>query len=184
MRNAIWTLTAMWLAIGSHATAQEVPSSPPAQPGPQLLQKFVGEWTTESEGVAGPDQPPIKLTGTIRGRRLGDFWVVNEMEAEIMGTRMQALQTIGYDVSKQKYVGSWVDSMSSYMWQYEGTLGPAGTVLTLEAEGPNMMAEGKLAKFRDSYEFKSPDHIVARSSMLTEAGEWVTFMTGHARRKK
>ena len=39
------------------------------------------------------------------------------------------------------------------------------------------MAEGKKAKFRDTYEFKSPDHSEAMSSMLVEDGKRVRFMT-------
>ena len=46
------------------------------------------------------------------------------------------------------------------------------------------MAEGKLAKFRDTYEFKSADHIEATSSMQGEDGKWVQFMTGQIKRKK
>jgi hypothetical protein len=54
---------------------------------------------------------------------------------------------------------------------------PQAKKTTFEAEGPNFMAEGKKAKFRDTNEFKSPDHSDAMSSMLGEDGKWVRFMT-------
>ena len=34
------------------------------------LEQLVGEWTTEMEGSAGPDQPPVKHTGTETVRSL------------------------------------------------------------------------------------------------------------------
>jgi hypothetical protein len=126
----------------------------------------------------------MKCKGTIHSRMLGGFWVVSEMKADMMGMPMTAIQTIGYDPESKKYVGTWVDSMLSHMWKYSGTIDPAGKKLTLEAEGPNFMHEGKLTKFRDAYEFKAKDHIVMTSSMLGEDGKWTTFMTGNARRKK
>ena len=46
------------------------------------------------------------------------------------------------------------------------------------------MAAGKLTKFRDAYEFKSADQIISTSSMQTEDGQWITFMTGTMQRKK
>ena len=97
-------------------------------------------------------------------RSLGGFWIVNEIENDMMGTTLHGLQTIGYDTDKQKYIGTWVDSILSYMWKYEGTVDESGKILTLEAEGPNYMAEGEMAKFRDVYEFKSKDKIIATSS--------------------
>jgi hypothetical protein len=45
------------------------------------------------------------------------------------------------------------------------------------------MAQDKLTRFRDSYEFKSPDHIVATSAMQGEDGAWIVFMTGEMLRK-
>ena len=60
----------------------------------------------------------------------------------------------------------------------------SGKKLMLETEGPNYMAEGKPTKFRDAYEFKTPDLIIATSLMLNEEGKWVTFMTGTMRRKQ
>src|SRR5262245_61403848 len=68
--------------------------------------------------------------------------------------------------------------------EYSGTVDESGRILHLEAEGPNFLEEGKIGKFRDSYEFKSKDHIVATSAMQDENGKWVTFMTGNIRRKK
>jgi hypothetical protein len=161
--------------------------APPKFPGPEQqhewLRQFVGEWESEAEGTAGPGQPAMKCKGTMRSRMLGGFWVISETNAEMMGTTMNAIQTIGYDPAKKKYVGTWVDSMMNHLWKYEGTVDATGKTLTLEAEGPNFFAEGKVTKFRDAYEFKSKDHIIATSSMLGDDGKWITFMTGNARRK-
>jgi hypothetical protein len=144
----------------------------------------VGAWETESEATVVPGQPPMKCKGTIQGRSLGGYWVISELKSDMMGTPITAVQTLGYDPQAQKYVGTWVDSMMNFMWKYSGTVDSAGKILTLEAEGPNFMQAGKVAKFRDTYEFKTPDHVVLSSAMLGEGGKWVTFMTGNAHRKK
>ncbi len=73
--------------------------------------------------------------------------------------------------------------MTSHMWIYEGAVDETGNKLVLEAKGPNFMADGKLTKFRDAYEFKSPDHIIVTSSLLGEDGRWITFMSGESKRK-
>jgi hypothetical protein len=46
------------------------------------LQKLVGEWTVEMECVMGPDQPPMKSTGTEVSRSLGGMWTVGEGSGE------------------------------------------------------------------------------------------------------
>jgi hypothetical protein len=91
---------------------------------------------------------------------LGGFWVLNEMKGDMVGEPMTGVQTIGYDEARKMYVGTWVDSMTAYMWQYEGNVDATGKVLTLDADGPNFMSDGKLTKFQDIYEFKSNDEIV------------------------
>jgi hypothetical protein len=166
------------------ASAQESPHFPGPVKEHQWLQKFVGSWTTESKGSMGPGQPPMECSGTLTSRALGGFWVVNELKGDVAGGAMTGIQTIGYDVSRKKYVGSWVDSMTSYLWQYEGYVDGTGKILTLEAEGPDLMANGKLARFQDVYEFTSPDEIAIYSRMLGEDGKWITFMTGTAKREE
>jgi hypothetical protein len=180
MIHKLSLIVALGLLLTSSSFAQE-----PSAPGPkhEWLKQFTGEWTVSSKATAGPGQPAIEGAGTVTSRTLGGWWVVNEMRAEMHGVTIQALQTIGYDPIKKKYVGTWVDSMLNHMWHYEGTVDETGKKLNLEAEGPNLMAQGKVARFRDSYEFKTPDHIVATSAMQGEDGTWVTFMTGDMRRK-
>jgi hypothetical protein len=165
-------------------SAQEVPIFPQPTKEHQWLQQFVGEWDTTAEGKMGPDQPAITCKGTAKSRMLGGFWLLTESDNEMMGVKINALQTIGYDSTKKKYIGTWVDSMLNHLWEYEGSVDATGKKLTLEAEGPNMLSPGKTAKFRDEYEFKSPDHIEATSSMQGEDGKWVQFMVGQLRRKK
>lgn len=74
--------------------------------------------------------------------------------------------------------------MTALMWQYEGTVDKTGKVLTLAADGPNFMADGKMTKFEDIYEFKSNSEMVMSSRMLGIDGKWVTFMSGTAKRSK
>jgi hypothetical protein len=174
----------LFLAMITSTSAQEVPAFPQPTEEHQWLQQFAGEWETEAEASMGPGQPPMKCKGKATSRMLGGFWVVTESEGDMHGVTIQAVQTIGYDAEKKKYVGTWIDSMVNYMWDYEGSVDSTGKKLTLEAEGPNFMTGGKSTKFRDTYEFKSQDHIEATSSMLGDDGEWVQFMTGQMRRKK
>lgn len=185
MPRAILVVAISCLIVSHSASALRAQQPEFPQPGKEheLLQKFVGKWESDAEATMAPGQPAIKCKGTMSAKMLGGFWVVNEMQTSMSGFSMTGIQTVGYDSDRKKYVGTWVDSMMNYMWKYEGSLNKAGNKLTLEAEGPNHMAAGKMTKFRDAYEFKSATHIVATSSMLSESGEWITFMTGNMRKK-
>lgn len=179
---ASFTVGLLILITSPRIKGQDASQFPAPEKEHEWLSQFVGEWESNSEATMGPGQPAIKLKGTMQSRKLGGFWVVSELQGDMMGTPMDAIQTIGYDPKSKKYVGTWVDSMMNHMWKYEGTVDSTGKILTLEAKGPNFMVEGKETRFRDAYEFKSADHIVATSSMLGEDGKWVTFMTGNVRR--
>ncbi len=74
--------------------------------------------------------------------------------------------------------------MMNHLWNYEGHVDESGKKLVLVAEGPNFMAGGGTTTYRDSYEFKSPNLIIATSEIMGEDGQWITFMTGESRRTK
>jgi hypothetical protein len=94
------------------------------------------------------------------------------------------MMTLGYDPQKQRYVGTWIGSMMTHLWVYDGTLDVAGSVLTLDAEGPSRVTEGKMAKYQDVMELKSEDHRVLTSRILGDDGQWREFMTANYRRTK
>jgi hypothetical protein len=151
----------------------------------QWLQRLVGEWTYETEAATEPGKPPEKLAGTESVRSMGGVWVLCEGSCEMPGGgTATTLMTLGYDPQKKRYVGTFIGSMMTYLWVYDGSLDAAEKVLTLEAEGPSFVAEGKLTKYKDAIELKSDDHRVLTSRALGDDGEWREFMKASYRRKK
>ena len=170
------------LAVITVANAQEMPELPQPQKEHEFLQKFVGEWESVGQGSPQQGQPPMECRSTMTARMLGGFWMVNEGKGDAGGMAMETLMTLGYDTEKEKYIGTWVDSVFNHMWKYEGTL--EGDKLTLNTEGPDMTNPGKMAKYRDIFEFKSADHYTLTSMAQGPDGEWTTFMTAECTRKK
>jgi hypothetical protein len=151
----------------------------------QWLQKLVGEWTYETEVTMEADQPPEKATGTEQVRSIGGLWVLAEGQGEMPGCgHATMLMTLGYDPQKQRYVGTWIGSMMTYLWLYEGELDTAATMLMLNSEGPAMTGDEKMASYRDVIEFKSDDHRVMTSHVLDDNGQWHHFMTANYWRKQ
>jgi hypothetical protein len=178
------TLVISLLSVLDSAYGQQTPAMPTPTQEHRWLQKFIGDWKTESKATMEPDQPPMQCVGTLSSRQLGAFWVMNELKGEWSGAPMTGIQTLGYDKDKKKYVGTWVDSMTDTLWQYQGNVDSSGKILTLEADGPSFIGDGKLTKFQDIYEFKSADEIAMTSRMLGPDGKWVTFMSGTSKRVK
>lgn len=149
------------------------------------LQQLVGEWTSEMECVMGPDQPPMKNKGVESVRSIGGLWTMGEGSGEMPdGGKMTSMMTLGYDPQKQRFVGTFIASMMTHMWVYEGTLDAAGKVLTLDTEGPGMSGDGKMMKYKDIITFVSDDHRTLTSRIQGDDGQWTEFMTAHYRRKK
>jgi hypothetical protein len=149
------------------------------------LQKLIGEWTYESEATTEPGKPAEKFTGRESVRSLGSVWVLCEDRGEMPGGGMGlTLMTLGYDPQKKRFVGTFVGSMMTNLWIYDGSLDAAEKVLTLDSEGPSFSDEGKMAKYKDLIEFKSNDHRVLTSKFLGDDGNWHEFMTANYRRAK
>jgi hypothetical protein len=172
------------LGGAAQLTAQEMPQMPAPVKEHLWLQQFVGEWETEVEITMAPDQPPMKGKGTESTRALGGFWIIGEGKGEMEGMpgTMTSVLTLGYDPSSQKYTGTWVDSMTSHLWKYEGTVDPTGKILTLNTEGPCPMKPG-IVKFKEVTEIKDRDHRVFTSSMQGDDGKWTKMVTVNYRRK-
>ena len=147
------------------------------------LERLVGEWTYEVEAIMGPGQPPVNTTGRQSTRSIGGVWIQCDSKGGMPdGEPATMVLTLGYDTAKKRFVGTFIGSMMTNLWVYDGSL--EGDVLTLDAEGPSMTDPNKAAKYQDVVEIVSDDHHVLSSQILGEDGRWVRFMTAHYRRAK
>ena len=101
------------------------------------LHKLIGEWDMEAESAMAPGEPPMKTTGTESVRSLGGLWILAEGEGEMPGGGSgTSLMTLGYDPQKNRYLGTWVGSMMTHLWVYDGSLDAGERVLTSTARAP------------------------------------------------
>ena len=166
-------------------TTEEAQQEFMAQAEPQeehrWLQRLVGEWTYEGKAIMGPGQPPVTMQGAVTARPFGGLWVMIEERGDPARSDARTnIFTFGYSPQKQRFIGTFVDSESTFLWVYDGWLD--GNVLTLESEGPAMAGPGT-ATYHDVVELVDDDHWVLRSLVPGEDGQWQEFMTSHYRRK-
>jgi hypothetical protein len=146
------TLAILALAGAGAAYAQQAP-----QPGPEhaILAQDAGTWDATVEMTMAPGQPPTVSKGLETASMLGGMWLVTDFKSEMMGQAFTGRGVLGYDPAKKKYVGSWVDSMSTAINTNESSYDPATKTMTGWTEGPDMT--GKVVKMRETTEWKDAD---------------------------
>jgi hypothetical protein len=126
------------LTFALQLVAQEMPRATAEH---HRLAESVGVWDaalvyTNDDGTAA------KSSGiSVRRQPLGEFWVVDNFTAQLMGQAFKGQGTTGYDPAKKKYVGTWVDSLSPSIMVVEGNYDATGKILTMQGMGPS--ADGK-----------------------------------------
>ena len=87
-----------------------------------MLAKFVGTWEATAQFRMAPDQPAVTSQGVETQRLVcGGLWLFSDYEGKLAGQSFEGHGTTGYDQMKKKYVGTWIDSMSSSLNLSEGT---------------------------------------------------------------
>jgi hypothetical protein len=122
----------------STASAQEF-----AKPGPEheVLKKMEGNWDLTMK-VAG-----MESKGTVTYKMdLGGLWLVGNLEGDLGGVKFSGKGMDTYDAAKKKYVGIWIDSMSTSPMVMEGTYDKEKKTLTMTGDGPGM--DGKPTKHK------------------------------------
>jgi hypothetical protein len=147
------------------------------------LHQLVGEWSTESECIMGPDQPNMHVTGSEVVRSFGKLWIIGEGTGDPQGGACDSIMTLGYDPRIKRFVGSFIASVMTHLWTYNGSLDASGRILTLDTEGPSYSGDGTMAKYQDIIEMITQDHRTLTSRMQSTDGSWHQFMKAHYRRK-
>lgn len=145
------------------------------------LQRLVGEWATgPDEGAAG-ETPHPAWTESVRS--LHGVWVVGEGRGEMPGGgAATTLTTLGYDPARGRFVGTWIGSMMTHLWIYEGSLDESGNVLTLDTEGPDFTSDGGIVRVQDIIAFEDDDTRTLTARVQDGDGGWKQVMTARYRR--
>ena len=126
----------------------------------RLLQKHVGKWNLTLKSWGTPDGQPMESTGTAEIKSiLGDRYIQTSVTSNMMGKEFTGLGTTGYDNARKKFVGTWIDSMSTGLMTSEGTTDPTGKVFTTQAVSTDPLT-GKPSKMRIVSTWEGDDKIV------------------------
>lgn len=130
------------LAVGALALAAISPARP-AQEMPQpteqhkLVLQGVGEWHGTLTSFRGEESAaPVAATQVTEA--IGGFWTQSRFTCKFMGMDYLGTGVNGYDPVRKKYLGTWVDNMSSYLAVMEGEMDAKGEKLTMRWVQPDM----------------------------------------------
>jgi len=156
---------------------------PEPQQEHEWLQQLVGDWAYEHTSACEPGETPQVFRGTQRTRSLGKLWIIGDGTGDMPGGGKAYTQiTLGFDPRRNRFVGTWIGSMMTHLWLYNGGLDGERKVLTLDSEGPSFTDANKLAKYQDIFTLVNKDHHALTSRVLGDDGKWVEFMRADYRR--
>jgi len=97
------------------------------------LAKLAGKWTTKTKAWMEPDKPPMEGTGSCEQKMILDGrYLQQEYSGEMMGSPFTGINVLGYDNHTKKYMSTWIDSMSTGIYYFEGTASADGKTITQE----------------------------------------------------
>ena len=97
----------------------------------KMLASLEGSWITKTRAWMEPDKPPIESTGACEQKMLLEGrYLQQEYTSEMMGSPFTGINLVGYDNHTRKYVSTWIDTMSTGIYYFEGTASADGKTIT------------------------------------------------------
>jgi hypothetical protein len=97
----------------------------------KMLARLAGSWVTRTRSWMEPDKPPTEGHGSCEQKTLFDGrYLQQEYTGEMMGNPFKGVNLIGYDNHAKKYVSTWIDSMSTGIYFFEGSASADGKTIT------------------------------------------------------
>jgi hypothetical protein len=175
-----WALCFLFPCVGRVTLAQTQEEAPPAksdetvQPPDQdewtglaavnehhkRLQTLVGKWNLEISVPNAPEGGALP-NGTAEYKAiLGGRFVTEEVKCNLGNMPFEWFGIYGYDNLKQKYTGTWADTLGTAMETAIGESDSAGKVLSFVGESPETGTY--TMKFRWILDFSEPDQVNVR----------------------
>jgi hypothetical protein len=157
-------------------------------PGPQhkMLEESVGTWDAEVKmWMNGPTGEPTVSKGTSENKMVfGGRYLQQDFTGDMMGQPFVGTGFTGYDNFKKKYVGFWIDNMSTGMSTMTGTLDKDGKSVTMWGKMDDPMTGQKDKKIKYTTRFSDKDTQVFESYDVTAFGDKKPTMVITYKRRK
>ena len=130
-------MAAMMEAYMKHAAPGE---------GHKKLEPLIGSWKYTGKFWMDPVAPPLEGAGTAERKWiLGGRFMDEVVKGQMTGMpEFEGHGLMGYDNHSKKYVGIWIDSMTTSIAVSQGTMDAAGKVFTSEHEDYDVGLKYKL----------------------------------------
>jgi len=97
----------------------------------RLLAQMTGRWKTRTKHYMEPGKPPVTSEGKCEQRMILDGrFLYQEFTGEMMGAPFTGIGINGYDNFSKKYVSTWIDSMGTGIYYFQGTADAEGRSIT------------------------------------------------------
>jgi hypothetical protein len=143
-------LLALVLRLSAQAPPGEVPPLPDAER--EVLASQVGTWEASVESFMAPGAPTVSTALEVDHLECAGRWLVTEFKGSVMGQPFEGHGVLGWDATRKKLVGSWVDSTASGLQTLEEEYDPKARILAGSFEGPDMT--GRVVASRALTEWK------------------------------
>ncbi len=142
----------------------------------EVLKKDVGVWDAEMTLWMDPSQGSMKTKGMERNRMLGELWLISDFTADLGGQEFRGHGVFGYDAKNKKYVGTWVDTMTTTLSHSDGTYDAEKQEMTMLMTSINPES-GKEETAKTVSKYVGPDKRLFTMYMKTAGSdEWVKSM--------
>jgi hypothetical protein len=151
----------------------------PPSPTPQhhWLRQLLGDWVYQLPGPDATEGAPSCGPGRETGRAIGELWVQLEGEFTMPdGSPAYTVMTLGFNPATGRFTGTWVGSMMTHLWIYDGELNAEGTTLSLYSEGPDFQDPAKTARYKDVIELLPGGLRKLSGHCQNPDGSWQQFM--------
>ena len=188
-KTMVWAGAAFFLGVVTLAAGKEEKKEAESfvlpKPGPEHegLKIEEGVWDATIEMKETPESAPVVSRGLeTNTMTCGGLWILYNFTGQLGPGLFQGHGVIGYDPVKKKYVGTWVDSMSTSISPLEGTYDKDLKTLTFLSEVRD--PAGKLEKRKSVTELKDRDLRVWTAYFKDSAGKEFPWLRITYKRRK
>ncbi|HYK41728.1 MAG TPA: DUF1579 domain-containing protein [Thermoanaerobaculia bacterium] len=122
------------------------------------LEALTGTWDAKVTSWMAPGKPPMESKGKSEAKMaLGGRFLEERFEGEFMGQPFTGMGYTGYDNVQKKYVGTWMDSMSTGVMTSSGKMDADGKTFSMTGSMADPMT-GKMSTVKEKVTVADPDH--------------------------